>query len=66
VGNHQGVTLDKQKIDTQRDERMNSPKTTVGAKSPNETLLFRVGGISAFAIGIAYIVIIVLYAYLDC
>lgn len=41
---------------------MNSVKTTASASSSDETRLFRVGGIAALAIGIAYIVIIALYA----
>lgn len=41
---------------------MNSVKTTASASSPDETWLFRVGGIAALTTGIAYIVIIALYA----
>jgi hypothetical protein len=41
---------------------MNSVTTTASAADPDESWLFRVGGLAALAIGIAYIVIIALYA----
>jgi hypothetical protein len=41
---------------------MNSATATASAVHPNEKWLFRVGGLAALAIGIAYIVIIALYA----
>jgi hypothetical protein len=41
---------------------MNSAMTTASAAHPDESWLFRVGGLAALAIGIAYIVIIGLYA----
>jgi hypothetical protein len=41
---------------------MNSATTTASAARPNESWLFRVGGLAALAIGVAYIVIIALYA----
>jgi hypothetical protein len=47
---------------TQGGYLMNSATTTATAVHPNETWWFRVGGLAALAIGIAYIVIIALYA----
>jgi hypothetical protein len=41
---------------------MDSVKMTAGAVNRDESSLFRVGGIASLAIGIAYIVIIALYA----
>jgi hypothetical protein len=41
---------------------MNSAMTTASAAHPDESWLFRVGSLAALAIGIAYIVIIGLYA----
>ena len=42
---------------------MNSATTTASAAHADESWLFRVGGLAALAIGIAYIVIIALYAF---
>jgi hypothetical protein len=41
---------------------MNSTTTTASGTDPNQTWLFRVGGLAALAIAIAYIIIIALYA----
>lgn len=40
---------------------MSAPEMSVNAADPDGKWLYRVGGISAFALGIAYIIIIALY-----
>ncbi|RPI93798.1 MAG: hypothetical protein EHM40_08660 [Chloroflexi bacterium] len=46
---------------SKREEEMGVPKTMVDAVGPDGKWLYRVGGLSALVLGIAYIVIIALY-----
>jgi hypothetical protein len=46
---------------SKREEEMGVPKTMVNAVDPDGKWLYRVGGLSALVLGIAYIVIIALY-----